>query len=244
MADGPEIFSPLFPWVWLSLPLFFLCCGVIRLIEGERQSFNYAEALGTAFGSCILGSLWSSGYVMQFFLDPAKHELSAFEAVWKAIFVVLTMDCLFYWIHRALHEIPFLRRFHAHHHKRMASHTCWGGLDEDLSETMLIFGWLNAPFLFVSVTPGFVLAYVLAGSCQTALMHGTKDYGFPPRPLVDTAFHFQHHANPTKNYGGALVLWDAVMGTQAAAAPRPRGRLEQRRSTNQHHRSPSKKKEC
>jgi hypothetical protein len=28
----------------------------------------------------------------------------------KGVFVVVVMDCLFYWIHRCLHEIPVLRR--------------------------------------------------------------------------------------------------------------------------------------
>lgn len=211
----PSLFttSPLFPLVWLALPSFYLGCLAVRAVEGDRQRFNLKEARSTLLNSIILGCLWTSGFVMQFLMDDEKTSMSPEEFAYKTVLVVAIMDLSFYWIHRALHEIPALRRFHKIHHALRASHTCWGGLDEDFEETFVIFLYLNAPFLFVSVTREFYLFYVLAGSFQTALMHSTS-LSFPPAPFVNGVFHHKHHMYESKNFGGALVFWDKAFGTE------------------------------
>jgi sterol desaturase/sphingolipid hydroxylase (fatty acid hydroxylase superfamily) len=211
-AAGP-LLSPLFPHVWLALPSFFLGCVVVRMAEGPRQSFSPWEALSTLLNASLLGALWSSRSVMAFLLDPSKTDMSAPEFLCKLALASLIMDASFYGIHRALHRFRWLARFHARHHALHAKHTVWGGLDEDWQETLLIFVYLNAPFLLLSVTREFYLVYILAGSFQTALMHGTSNAMFPPWPFVNASFHHRHHMYENKNFGGAFVFWDALFST-------------------------------
>jgi len=207
-----EYLSSIFPYIWLSSPCFFLGCLVVRAIEGKRQAFNFDEFKSTVFGSILLGILFSSRQIMQLFLDDSKTTMEPLEIVLKLIFAVSFMDFIFYWIHRSLHEVQSLRKYHAVHHRLRANHTVWGGLDENWQETIVIFMYLNAPFLFISVTKEFYLMYLIAGSFQTALMHGTS-ISFPPRPLVNATFHHTHHKYLTKNYAGAIMLWDYLFGT-------------------------------
>jgi sterol desaturase/sphingolipid hydroxylase (fatty acid hydroxylase superfamily) len=216
--------SPLFPLIWLSLPLFFLSCLFARYVEGpETQQFNYVEAKRSFMNSVILGSLYSYGPLMKHFLDENKTEMTWDEMLWKGMVAAFIVDALFYWIHRAMHDIPSLRPLHAQHHERLAKHTVWGGFDEDWFETLIVWGYLTAPFLFLTVTPEFIVLMICGGSVDTALMHSTYAFSklvphVPPYPLIGSWFHHTHHVTITKNFGGVFVFWDYVMGTYKEAS--------------------------
>eukprot|EP01084_Bolivina_argentea_P295887 509529_1 len=211
-----QYISCLFPTVWLALPTFYFGCLLVRIKEGDKQRFNINEAISTFYNSCILGFLWSFQPIMKFLIDENKMEMTPIEFIIKLIFIVFIMDSCFYWIHRAMHYYKPLQCYHKKHHLLGIKHTCWGGLDENIEETFVIFCYLNAPYLFISVTKEFYLVYILVGSFQTAIMHGLDNFYFnlPPYPLVGGKFHNEHHKHPNKNFSGATQFWDIFMNTK------------------------------
>ena len=126
------------------------------------------------------------------------------------------VDAAFYWVHRAMHDIPALRPLHARHHALLAKHTVWGGLDEDFGEMLAIFLYINCAFFVLPVTPEYITWFLAGGALQTAFMHGTRAGGwlFPPWPFVGALVHHEHHVTITRNFGGVLVFWDKLMGTE------------------------------
>ncbi|KAH9249612.1 hypothetical protein BASA81_012572, partial [Batrachochytrium salamandrivorans] len=127
--------SPLFPLVFAALPTFWLGALLVYWVEGPvKQKFNLSEFTGSVKGQFVLMCLWSCGPVCRVFLDNSKVDMTLGEYVWKAIVAALIVDAAFYWVHRAMHDIPWLRQFHAKHHALLSKHTVWGGLDEDLVE--------------------------------------------------------------------------------------------------------------
>lgn len=124
-----------------------------------------------------------------------------------------------YGCHRAMHEVPFLWRFHATHHSAPRLY------------------WLNAARfhpvdLFVVGTLKLVpLALLGAGAAVLALsnlfsgVHGAYQHANVPVRLGPlnwvfsmTELHRWHHskrvAEANHNYGGNLIVWDVVFGTR------------------------------
>ena len=224
--------SPLFPLLWTGMPLFWLAMGVVRVVEGaERQRFNAEEARASLRNQMVLGVLWS-GPLGAWLVDPKATWAGTVEAArgdlwgvvrdWTARTAVaaLITDGVFYWVHRALHEVEWLWPTHAHHHRWRAKHTVWGALDESLDELATIFAYVSLPFWLKPACAELVAAYVAGGAVQTAVMHGTTTGGwwFPPFPLVGAKTHHTHHMHERKNYGGVFVFWDWVMGTYKASS--------------------------
>ncbi|KAH9254260.1 hypothetical protein BASA81_007861 [Batrachochytrium salamandrivorans] len=208
--------SPLFPLVFVALPMFWLGALLVYWVEGPvKQKFNLSEFTGSVKSQAVLAFLWSCGPVCRVFLDNSKVDMTLEEYVWKGAAAAIIVDAAFYWVHRAMHDIPWLRQFHAKHHALLAKHTVWGGVDDDLVEVLCIFAYLNLPFCVLTVTPECIVIYIAVGAVQTALMHGTTIGGWwaPPWPTVGAIVHHGHHQTITKNYGGVFVFWDHLMGT-------------------------------
>lgn len=215
-ADGTA--SRLFPLIWVTFPLFWLTCCAVRLVEGKRQAFSPGEAALSLLNQMILGALWSAGPVVdRLVVDPtAALEGETWTGlVAKTAAAAVVVDAAFYWIHRAMHDVPALRWIHARHHLNLARHTVWGALDENPIETLTIFAYITLPFALIPAPPELIVAFIAAGSVQTVLMHGTVVGGFwlPPWPLVGARIHHGHHVTITKSFGGVTVFWDTVMGT-------------------------------
>merc|ERR1711871_1647018 len=115
-----------------------------------------------------------------------------------------------------MHTIPCLKVAHLKHHRLLQDVSVWGGFDQDALEVVINFGWINAPFLFLSVTPAFYLTYICGGAVQTALIHGTQDNVALPWPLVNASHHYVHHVRPNKQFGAGLLIWDNLCGTGAS----------------------------
>lgn len=54
--------SPLFPYVFLGIPIYFIGCYMVYLYEGERQKFSYEEAKNTFWNSMLLGVMCKSSF--------------------------------------------------------------------------------------------------------------------------------------------------------------------------------------
>lgn len=142
---------------------------------------------------------------------------------------LIIFDLWAYWVHRAYHEVPFMRRFHRIHH-----------LDERLDTTSAVrfhpgevaisAVFRMAPIILLSIPFAHVVLY------ETALLAGSlfhhSNVRLPAaferalsRVIVTPSIHWvHHHAIPedtNSNYAAVLSLWDMLFGTRSPAARTP-----------------------
>jgi sterol desaturase/sphingolipid hydroxylase (fatty acid hydroxylase superfamily) len=162
-----------------------------------------ATALGVWLGEAVGGGPW-----------PASGPILAQLAL-----ALIIAEAVEYGFHRAMHEVPWLWRFHATHHSAPRLY------------------WLNAArfhpidLFFVGVLKMVPLAALGAGAPVLALVnlfsgvHGAFQHANVPvrvGPLnwifSMTELHRWHHSRAMEeanhNYGGNLILWDVIFGTR------------------------------
>jgi sterol desaturase/sphingolipid hydroxylase (fatty acid hydroxylase superfamily) len=130
----------------------------------------------------------------------------------------------YYWAHRAMHEVPFLWRFHAVHHS--AEQIDWL-VNTRAHPLDLVFSRLAAfiPMYVVglaqplrTVADPVSLGVVLVGTMWGFFIHANLRWRFGPLEwLVSTpAFHHWHHTHDehfNHNYSTMLPWMDMIFGT-------------------------------
>lgn len=133
------------------------------------------------------------------------------------IFVFLAVDFVYYWFHRATHEINFLWACHVTHHSSEEFNLA---VALRQSSFQRIFEYtFNLSIAFCGVPwQAFLLAHGILKIYQfwvhTRLI-GTL--GFLEEILVTPAHHRVHHGRDPKyidkNHGGILIFWDRIFGS-------------------------------
>ena len=158
--------------------------------------------------------------------------------------VLVTADLMEYATHRAMHEVPFLWRFHAVHHSVERMDWMAGSrlhfLEPVVTRTAVM---LPAFILGASDTP--LLCYIVWAGFQAGLVHSNFGLEFGPlKHLVATPlFHHWHHGSEKEaidiNYAAHLPVIDRLFGTYhmptdrwpqqygVAGDPLPRGMWQQ-----------------
>ncbi|MFT3711724.1 MAG: sterol desaturase family protein [Archangium sp.] len=138
-------------------------------------------------------------------------------------FVFFASDFFGYWMHRAMHRVPLLWRFHSLHH--------------DAHETTWLDAWRQHPLDFVLHgiavgVPGALLgaslsdlaSVVVLRKAFTTFLHANVrvKFGWFGWVLASPEFHRHHHsADPRhfdRNFAGTFPLWDIVFGTHVDVA--------------------------
>lgn len=187
----------------------------------ERRGYTAEDtlaSLGMGLGSLVVPvaittALGLGGYVLLW--NAAPLDLGTGWVAWTV--ALLGKDFLFYWYHRAEHEIRLLWASHVVHHSSehynlsTALRQPWTPLTEWPFGAVLILLGVN-PVLYVMAT-AINLLYQF-------WIH-TELVGKLPRPVeyvFNTPSHHRvHHGrNPQyldKNYGGVLIVFDRLFGT-------------------------------
>jgi sterol desaturase/sphingolipid hydroxylase (fatty acid hydroxylase superfamily) len=123
-----------------------------------------------------------------------------------------------YWIHRGMHEVPFLWRFHSVHHspKRLywLNAARFHPIDTAASfsftiASLLVFGAPDNVLVLVTV---WITVHGLFQHCNIDIKLGPLNYIFSLAEL-----HRWHHSLNLKeantNYGNNIIFWDIVFGT-------------------------------
>lgn len=163
----------------------------------------------------------------------AGHPLWSRPAEWPPLAMlavdIVLLDLWSYWLHRAYHEVPLMRRFHRIHH-----------LDERLDTTsavrfhpgevalsallrMIPITMLAIPFTDVVLFETLLLAESLFHHSNVRLPAVFE------RALsliiVTPSIHWVHHhaisADTNSNYAAVLSLWDRVFKTRSPNARTP-----------------------
>lgn len=177
-----------------------------------------AQAIKT--GAAVLLALMLAG--------RAESTLAAGLPVWVQVVVLLLVcDFIIWALHRALHGVPLLWRFHRIHHSSVKMdwlatarvHPC---------EQILLTTATGLPMFLLGFSPVALAIYVGLYQLHSVLLHANTRLSFGPFEAIFTPprIHHWHHADQPEaydsNFGSQLVIWDRMFGTAyRPAEPRP-----------------------
>jgi ornithine lipid hydroxylase len=139
--------------------------------------------------------------------------------IWaQAILMILVVDFLRYWLHRAAHTNQYLWRLHAVHHSVQQLYWLNTARFHPL-EKILQMMLDSLPFLIMGVNAQVLALYYLAYASNGFLQHANIQFRFGPlNYLLGTAdLHRWHHSQRPEesnaNYGNNVIIWDLLFGT-------------------------------
>jgi sterol desaturase/sphingolipid hydroxylase (fatty acid hydroxylase superfamily) len=139
--------------------------------------------------------------------------------IWiQAVLMILVVDFLRYWLHRAAHENDTLWRLHSVHHSVEQLYWLNTARFHPLEKALQMV-LDSLPFLLMQVDAKVLALYYIAYAtngffqhCNIRLRYGLLNY------IVGSAeTHRWHHSRVPResnaNYGNTVIIWDLVFGT-------------------------------
>ncbi len=211
----------------LLTPVYFITIAAelywLRQHSGEYASAQYSWA--DFFANVSLGLLYQATEKLSgIFVLAIYYALFDFRlfdiptTFWSVALLFLLQDFLYYWFHRASHNIRWMWASHVAHHssQRLNFSTAFRQ-----SLTYPISGmWLFwVPLVMLGFPPETVIMVVLLNLFYQFFIHSQV---VPKLGKFEWLFntprhHRVHHAHNAdyidKNFGGILIIWDRLFGT-------------------------------
>lgn len=136
----------------------------------------------------------------------------------QTLAMVLAVDFVRYWLHRACHAVTPLWRLHEVHHSPDLLYTLNVGRFHPL-EKLLHFSFDTVPFLLLGVAPEVIAGYFLLYSMNGFFQHSNVRlrYGWLNYIVGSAETHRWHHAKDPKtaacNFGNTTIVWDLLFRT-------------------------------
>lgn len=208
----------------LAIPFFFLLIGVEVWVARRRgvrvYRLNDALAdLGTGVLQQVFGlalrAFTAAAYVAVFDRFAVVELPPDSMLTWVACF--LSVDCCYYWFHRASHEVNFLWAAHVVHHQSDEYNLAVALRQSALQPG---FSWVFYLPLAILGFPPLVTFVVIAFNTLYQFWIHTRlisRMGFLEAFLNTPSHHRVHHGrNPQyidRNHAGMLIIWDKLFGT-------------------------------
>ncbi|XP_071527386.1 alkylglycerol monooxygenase-like isoform X2 [Panulirus ornatus] len=217
--DVPDYINEAIPWFMVSVVIEHFY-GLMQGKKVGRLSDNLSSVGHGLLYACVrLFTKWfeMSGYVWLYRYRVMDIPWNSPLAWWAGF---LAADFVYYWFHRASHEISILWAWHQVHH----SHEDYN-VTVALRQSMFqrLFGiFFYQPMALLGVPLPAICVHFHLNLLVQFLIHtdvigkcGPLDW------VLNTPSHHRvhHGANKyclDKNYGGFLILWDKLFGTFAA----------------------------
>lgn len=136
----------------------------------------------------------------------------------QAVLMVLAVDLLRYWLHRAAHENATLWRLHAVHHSVEQLYWLNTARFHPLEKALQMM-LDSVPFLLMAVDARVLALYYLAYATNGFFQHCNVDlrYGVLNYVVGSAETHRWHHSREpheaNANYGNTVIVWDLLFGT-------------------------------
>ncbi len=210
--------------VVLSIPLYFLLIGIELIWEARSRKGVYRinDALtniSCGISSQVTGALWNVLSVLAF---AFVYEYSIFKIednwfTWIILFMLI--DLMYYWYHRASHEVNFLWNVsHVVHHQSEDYNLSVALRQASFGGVFSMMFYLPLAFLGFSPT-----AFVLLKGFNLIYQFWIHTEAIEKMPrwfeyIFNTPSHHRvHHGrNPKyidRNHAGTLIIWDRMFGT-------------------------------
>lgn len=209
--------------IFLSIPAFIVLIAVEIWVSRRREGAGYeakdtAASLSMGVGNVVISTAIKGLWVVWLALF---WELRLFEwdpaSPWTWVAAFVFFDLVYYWWHRAGHEIRWLWAAHENHHSSQHFNL----------STALRQSWTTPftglPFYWILPVMGFdpfVTATILSINTVGQFWFHTELIGRmgPLEWVLNTPSHHRvhHGANPQyldRNYAGIFIVWDRLFGT-------------------------------
>ncbi|HEV2539872.1 MAG TPA: sterol desaturase family protein [Frateuria sp.] len=210
--------------ITFATPVFFALIGVEWLVARWRGRVAYrandaVSSIGLGVISQIVGvfaKLLSIGVYAWVAAHLALLALPA-DSILVWAFALLAYDFLYYWLHRAGHEVNILWAAHVVHHQ--SEHY---NLSTALRQTGsgVLLGWLfYLPMALAGIPVEVFVVVALIDLLYQFWVHTEQigRLGWFDRVFCSPSNHRAHHAVNKRyldrNYGGILIVWDRLFGT-------------------------------
>ncbi|MGH8480659.1 MAG: GH3 family domain-containing protein [Gammaproteobacteria bacterium] len=167
-------------------------------------------------GLVALGVVEISGWVYE--NAPSRWWPHHWPLAAQVIAMVLAVDFMRYWLHRACHYVVPLWRLHEVHHSPDILYTLNVGRFHPF-EKSLHFCLDTVPFILIGVSPEAIAGYFLLYSVNGFFQHSNVRlrYGWLNYIVGSAETHRWHHARDPKtascNFGNTTIIWDLLFGT-------------------------------
>lgn len=170
----------------------------------------------------LIGVLYVAAWANQHLTDmpwPRDWPLLA-----QILFMVLIVDLMRYWLHRAAHKYMFLWRLHEVHHSPDILYTLNVGRFHPF-EKVLQFCLDTIPFLLLGVAPEVLAGYFVFYSVNGFFQHSNLElrYGWLNYIVGSAETHRWHHARDPEtaycNFGNTTIIYDLLFGTWKLPSP-------------------------
>ncbi|WP_162558947.1 sterol desaturase family protein [Sphingorhabdus sp. EL138] len=175
-------------------------------------------AFWNGFAKYLIQTLFLVGLVEA--MEVYGHGLwpSHWPALVQVFLFILIKDFFRYWLHRALHEVPFLWRFHAAHHS--VKRLYWlNGIRSHPVEVVGQAVLFAVPYALLQPTAEVAMVAILMQLTIGIFQHANIDLklGFWEY-IFSIGDNHRYHHYPDKgvgdsNYGGEFILFDILFGT-------------------------------
>lgn len=217
---------------WAAFAITFAVAAAIVALEQffpERQDWrpNWSDVNSDAAFMAIVqvalpraliafGVIEASGWIYRnspSALWPHDWPLAA-----QVVTMVLAVDFMRYWVHRACHYFVPLWRLHEVHHSPDILYVLNVGRFHPL-EKVLHFCFDTVPFVLLGVGPQVIAGYFLLYSVNGFFQHSNLRlrYGWLNYLVGSAETHRWHHARDPKtascNFGNTTIVWDLLFGT-------------------------------
>jgi len=231
-VEGPVAGAAYLGLDWFLLNIFFLALLFVpleRLFALRREQGIFRDAWGLDltyfFVSHLLVQLTVFLTLMPartFFAWAVSADLQravAGQPGWlQFIEVLFVADFSEYWMHRWMHRVPFLWRFHAIHHS-IETMDWLAASRLHLVDIVVVRGVTFIPLYLLGFANGPVFAYLVFVSFHAIFIHANVNFrfGWFDWVLATPRFHHWHHSAQQqavdKNFAVHLPLLDRIFGT-------------------------------
>lgn len=143
----------------------------------------------------------------------------AAQPLWlQFVEILLVVDFMTYWVHRAFHQVPWLWSFHAIHHS--SRQMDWlAGSRMHIVDVLATRSAAYLPVFVLGFAPAALYAYLAFVSVHAVFIHANIRWRFPYLrwAIATPEYHHWHHTSDEegldKNFAAFLPLWDLAFGT-------------------------------
>ena len=218
-----------------ALSLVLVIYGAIfapieRLIPWSRDWLDGGNDMSVDLMMFYSGVFWSivAGFIVKVlllvelleWLEPIGHNYwpTYLHPIIQVFLFILLKDFFRYWYHRAMHEVPFMWRWHAVHHS--VERLYWlNGIRSHPLEILVQTLLFAIPLALLQPPPEVAMISVLMALSIGIFQHANIDakLGFWEYIFSIGDNHRYHHYNTNgigdSNYGGEFIVWDILFGT-------------------------------
>ncbi|MEP1470047.1 MAG: sterol desaturase family protein [Halieaceae bacterium] len=211
--------------IMLALPLFLLAAAIEAGMSARRnlawyEWHDFLGSMGVMFITVLVDIVPKIAGVLAMF---ALYDISPLKGVigrqwWCWLLLFFLDDFIYYWFHRANHEVRLMWAGHVNHHSsRFMNYGT--ALRQGVGERVYkYFFWLPLPLL--GFDPVMVVTMMSISLFYQFWIHTRAVRKL--HPIIEFVFntpshHRVHHASNIRyldcNHGGTLIVWDRLFGT-------------------------------